>query len=264
MHTAKSSIRWAIALIVTLASIAVLFLIPRIPQDQAYHHFADVRTIWGIANFWNVVSNLPFLLVGIGGLILLRKQWQQGIYSGWQELVPYAALVIGMCLTAFGSAYYHHHPDDSSLIWDRIPMTVIFMSFVSIVLMDRVGTRTGFWLFWLLLLAGVGSVVYWRWTSIHGEGDLRFYAWIQFYPLVLIALLLYLFPEPFPPVRDVVWIFMLYALAKVCEYFDGSIYHVTDLLSGHTVKHFVAALSLLWVLVMISKRKPQVGKVTVG
>jgi hypothetical protein len=49
-----------------------LLLLPPIPQDQSYHQFADQRTIFGIPNFWNVVSNLPFLAVGAAGLRRFR------------------------------------------------------------------------------------------------------------------------------------------------------------------------------------------------
>ena len=256
----RTSVRWAIVLSVTVATILLLFFLPRIPQDQAYHHFADDRTLLGIANFWNVVSNIPFVLIGIGGFILLRNQWKHGLFLDWHELVPYVGLFFGMCLTAFGSAYYHYYPDDSNLVWDRIPMTIIFLSFVSIVLLERVGHKTGFWLFWLFLLLGIGSVAYWRWTSINGDGDLRYYAWVQFYSAIFVALILYLFPESFPPIRGVIWILLLYVLAKVCEYFDYGIYHAVHVISGHTLKHFMAAASLFWVFIMISKRKRRVVK----
>lgn len=260
LATIRTSVRWMIVLSVTVATILALFFLPRIPQDQAYHHFADDRALLGVANFWNVVSNIPFMLIGIGGFVLLRNQWKRGLFSDWYELVPYIVLFFGAFLTAFGSAYYHYSPDDSSLVWDRIPMTIIFMSFVSIVLLERVGHKIGFWLFWLFLLLGIGSVAYWRWTSIYGDGDLRYYAWVQFYSAVFVALILYLFPESFPPIRDVIWILLLYASAKVCEYFDYGIYHAIHVVSGHTLKHFVAAASLFWMLIMISKRKRRVAK----
>lgn len=37
------------------ASLAGLLLLPPIPQDQSYHHFADQRTLLGVPNFWNVI-----------------------------------------------------------------------------------------------------------------------------------------------------------------------------------------------------------------
>ena len=49
-------------------SLAGLLLLPPISQDQGYHHFADQRTLFGVPNFWNVVSNLPFMAVGSVGL----------------------------------------------------------------------------------------------------------------------------------------------------------------------------------------------------
>ena len=50
------------------ASLAALLLLPPILQDQNYHRFADERTLFSIPNFWNVISNLPFIAVGAAGL----------------------------------------------------------------------------------------------------------------------------------------------------------------------------------------------------
>ena len=38
---------------------------------RIYHRFADQQTLLGIPNFWNVVSNLPFILVGAVGSAML-------------------------------------------------------------------------------------------------------------------------------------------------------------------------------------------------
>jgi len=52
--------------------VAVTFsLLPRIPQPQAYHLFADQRGFLGISNFGDVVSNMPFGMIGIWGLLFL-------------------------------------------------------------------------------------------------------------------------------------------------------------------------------------------------
>ena len=50
-----------------VAVIAMLFVGP-IAQDPSYHLFADTRQIFGVSHFWNVASNIPFLLVAALGL----------------------------------------------------------------------------------------------------------------------------------------------------------------------------------------------------
>lgn len=97
-------------------SFAGLSLLPPIPQDPHYHEFADQRTLLTIPNFWNVVSNLPFVLVGGAGLRKFRH-----------DPIP-AMLFLGILLTGFGSAYYHWYPNDDTLFWDRLPMTLVFMA----------------------------------------------------------------------------------------------------------------------------------------
>jgi hypothetical protein len=94
--------------ILTLLSLMVvslvgLLLLPPIPQDQSYHQFADQRILLGMPNFWNVVSNLPFIAVGAAGL------WRFHHHSA------IIVLFLGIFFTGFGSSYYHWNPNDSTL-----------------------------------------------------------------------------------------------------------------------------------------------------
>src|SRR5262252_2860766 len=136
-----------------LASAAALAAMAPIPQDQSYHAFADARPALGIPNFWNVVSNLPFVAVGAAGLALFRKD------------APATALFTGFLLTGFGSAYYHVAPDDGTLFWDRLPMTISFMALLAGALGERFGEAAGRRALWPLLALGAASLLWWRWTG---------------------------------------------------------------------------------------------------
>lgn len=219
----KTSEKWAILAGVTLAVGLILCFIPSMPQNPEYHQFADNQTICDIPNFWNVVTNIPFLIVGFWGLVLLLRRWKDGGFTDWKEMAPYLTLVLGVFLTGFGSAYYHWAPNNFTLVWDRLPMTIIFMSLVSIVLLERVGFEEGFGSLIPLLLFGIGSVFYWSWTESMGRGDLRPYAFVQFYPSVFIVLILYFFRKRSFPVQNLAWAFLYYGLAKFFELNDGNI-----------------------------------------
>src|SRR5690349_24556260 len=106
---------------VMLASLLALLLVPPIPQDQGYHNFADQRELFGIPNFWNVVSNLPFVAVGAVGLWRFHRD------------ATTVVLFAGLFLTGFGSSYYHLDPNDSTLFWDRLPMTLCFAAILAAV-----------------------------------------------------------------------------------------------------------------------------------
>jgi hypothetical protein len=56
--------RWLLVL-VSAPAIVGLCLVGPIPQDTGYHQFADTRQVAGMDNFWNVASNVPFLLAGL-------------------------------------------------------------------------------------------------------------------------------------------------------------------------------------------------------
>ena len=120
------------------ASLAGLLLLPPIPQDQSYHHFADQRTLLGVPNFWNVISNLPFIAVGAAGLRRFHRDPATFV------------IFLGIFLTGFGSSYYHWNPSDSTLFWDRLPMTLCFMAILAVVVEERISARLGATLLWPL------------------------------------------------------------------------------------------------------------------
>ena len=205
------------------ASMAAACFLPSIHQSQSYHHFANHTQYFGIPNFWNVISNLAFLLVGVAAFPLLKSD------------ACHRILVAGIVLTAFGSAYYHAQPSDVRLLWDRLPMTVVFMCILTLTIGERISPTLATHLLWPLLLTGVLSVVYWRTT-----GDLRPYVWVQFYPLIAIPLMLCLRPGT---ARAQWAMIACYAVAKTLELFDTKLAIPAG---AHAWKHVFAALGLLF------------------
>jgi hypothetical protein len=224
------------------AAIAAAFWLDRIPQDPAYHAFADHGMLLGIPNFWNVATNLPFLLVGLIGVTWRARLQDQALQT------QYVVFCIGVMLVGLGSAYYHQAPSTPALVWDRLPMTVAFAALFSAVVQDRMSERIGRMLLWPLVIAGIASVAWWYWSEVEGRGDLRPYAVVQFLPMLLIPLMLLLYSGR--GLRDG-WLWTAlaaYVLAKVAEYFDGTIFSATGFLSGHSLKHLLAALAVWWVI----------------
>jgi hypothetical protein len=245
----------ALALGVVLACAGALAL-PPIPQDPAYHRLADGRTLLGIPNGLNVLSNLPFGVVGLLGLATVfgRGAGRAGPVVGPGAAGAYAVLFAGVALTTLGSAYYHLAPDDARLVWDRLPMTVAFVGLVAALLAEWVSPRLGRLTLGPLLALGVGSVAYWYWSELRGAGDLRPYLLVQFGSLLVVALLLVLYPAPCRGTGYLVAGLGLYAGAKLLEAADARIYALGQVVSGHTLKHLVAAAGVACVVAMLRAR----------
>lgn len=239
LSTAKRNRRVFILLALMVASLAGLLLVAPIAQDQSYHQFADQRTLLGIPNFWNVLSNLPFIVVGAIGLWRFHRDPATTV------------LFLGIFLTGFGSAYYHWNPNDSTLFWDRLPMTLGFMAILSIVIEERVDARAGRLLMWPLLVIALFSLLWWRWT-----GDLRLYAWVQFFPYFALLFLIVLFPPKQSGTSYWVTAAAFYALAKVLEHYDEQIFSAVSVVSGHTLKHVAAAAACVAILTYYQTRRP--------
>jgi hypothetical protein len=244
-----------------LAATVALFLLPRISQDPAYHNFADQRALLGIPNCLNVISNAPFLIVGVWGIfvVMARAGARESRFIDPRERWPYLIFFVGVALTAFGSSYYHLQPANDRLVWDRLPMTIGFMALVAAVISERVNIKAGLLLLAPLLAVGIGSVLYWNITETAGRGDLRPYALVQFGSLLAILLLIGLQPPIYSRGSDFVVSLAIYALAKVFEATDRQIFALGHIVSGHTLKHLAAAVSAYWILRMLQLRTPIAG-----
>ncbi len=244
---------WRVAALLALvfAPLAALLLaVAPIPQDPAYHALADARAFLGIPNFANVASNAAFLLVGALGLACCLNAGFAGARASW------TMFFLGTLLVAFGSAHYHWSPDSNTLVWDRLPMTLGFTGLFTAVLAEHLRPGIERALLPLAIVVGLSSVGWW-----HYADDLRFYAWVQFSPLASIVLVLLVYPGRYS--HRAYWVYGLacYALAKLTELGDHAIYSATSgAISGHSLKHLLAALAAFLVYLMVRARKPLATK----
>ncbi|HWZ64494.1 MAG TPA: hypothetical protein VNX02_15850 [Steroidobacteraceae bacterium] len=210
--------------------------------------YADSRPLLGVPNFLNVVSNLPFLLVGVAGLVLcLRTPRTAPALPSW------AVFYAGMVLTCFGSAFYHLAPSDATIVWDRLGMVVAFVGLAAAVIAESARIAIPTSMLAVALLCGALSVLWWR-----ASGDLRIYAWVQLAPLACAATALVLRWLPPRLARLLGASLALYVLAKLAETFDARVYELTvHALSGHTLKHLLAAASAAVLLLWQWHRGPQ-------
>ncbi len=245
--------------ILSIGIVLVASIVSPIPQSMAYHQFADQRTYWGVQNFFNVVSNLAFLPGGVAGVIFIGRSLQSPAHSVFitrSEHWPYLIFFLSVVMACFGSAYYHWTPDNDRLLWDRLPIAIALMALLAATLSERVSLKLGPRLMPLFILLGVGSVLYWYWSEQMGVGNLNFYIVVQFYSLLLIVLLSLFFPSRYHRGADIYVALILYAIAKLAEIMDQEIYDLTQIISGHTLKHLLVALTICWILRMLRKREP--------
>ena len=236
--------------------IAAAFFSGPVSQDPAYHAFADARPFLGVGNFWNVVSNLPFLVIGGLGIMTAFERRTEPMFPAW------LAFFSGILLTALGSGWYHLDPSNNSLFWDRLAMSVAFMGLFAVIIGEYQSPRFANRLLLPLLVTGAASVFFWIHTAQMGAGDLRPYILVQFLPMLLIPLIVlagnsrggfgfYLALAAF-----------FYFLAKLAEYYDDELFANMRLLSGHSAKHLLAAAAAAIILLGFVRLKARGSAVT--
>lgn len=248
----RERLGYVLIVLTGLLTFGIVVTLDPIPQDASYHLFVDTRTIGSIPNFWNVITSIPFAIVGLLGLAKLSTPGKLKFLH--ENTAAYLLLFVGTLLVSFGSAYYHLEPNNQSLVWDRLPMSIAFMALFSIVISEFLSVRSGRALLLPLILTGILSVAYWHFGENRGNGDLRFYAIVQFYPMIALFIMLLCFRSSYTHVQAYWWLLLAYIIAKLFEHFDAEVYRSLGFISGHSLKHLTAALGVFVLLVFYQKR----------
>lgn len=234
---------WLLAISAAGTLIFALSLDPY-PQPLSYHAFADGRRLLAIDNFWNVVSNLPLLIFGLSGFVYTILRRVRGAQNSWR--IFFAAIA----LTAIGSTWYHLAPDNERLFIDRFPIGMLMGALFAALLAEHVGSKQERWLLPAVLI-GAASALHWHYTD-----DLRLYAWVQVWTPIAVLILLLMFRPLYGGRGWLLAAFVLLILARVVEYYDVGIFHVTNgFIGGHTVKHLLAGVVPLAIQLMLMGRE---------
>jgi hypothetical protein len=256
----KAAIKACVLIGIVAGAMGWGIFLPAMVQSQDYHRFADTRTLLAIGNAADTLSNAVFLLVGALGLAFLWRERAAGgtqRFGSPQETWPYWVFFAGVALTSVGSAYYHLVPDDARLVWDRLPMTVAFMSLLAAVIAERLSVRAGNLLLVPLVVLGVASVIYWRESALAGMENLRPYIAVQFGSIAVILTIALMYRSRYTRGAVIFAVAAAYAVAKALEVFDREVFELGHWASGHTLKHLAAAAGIFLLLRSLQVRSPR-------
>ncbi|XP_010519849.1 PREDICTED: uncharacterized protein LOC104799163 isoform X1 [Tarenaya hassleriana] len=228
----------------------VMFITPKVPLSSPSHHvFADKRNFLGVPNTLNVMTNFPFLIVGVLGFVLCIGGGfftisLKGEIWGW---VLFYAGVAGL---AFGSAYYHLKSDDNRIIWDTLPILIAYSSLFSSFLVERAGERAGLCCLVSLLFIAFLSIAY---AGVFN--DLRLCMTFQLIPFVAIPVLTILLPPKYTHSKYWLWASGAYILSGIENLADSKIYNANRyLISGHSLGHLCSAAAPILLTIMLLYR----------
>ncbi|KAI9118423.1 hypothetical protein K1719_010755 [Acacia pycnantha] len=230
--------------------IVFLFFTPKIPRSPYHHHFLDMRNLLGVPSTLNVITNFPFLVVGVLGLVFTLEGGVFNI-SSQGEAFAWALYYAGIVGIAFGSAYYHLKPDNSRVLWDTLPMMVAYAFLFSCLVIERIGQRIGLCCLFTLLFASFLSVAYERIYS-----DIRFCVIFQLILPFAIPGVAFMYPSRYTHSTYWFWSTGIYLLAKFEAVADKKIYYVNSyIISGHSLEHLCLALIPILLSVMLIYRE---------
>ena len=234
-------------LLAVLALAALALGGPTVAQVARYHLFADQGLWHGVPHPGDVLSNAGFAAAGLWCALLLRRGW--AVLAG-AERALLALTACGLLATCFASAWYHLAPDDARVAVDRLGMVLAFAGVLGLA-GCRVSSRAGLALAGAVVLTGPAAIACWLVT-----GDLWPWAVVQGGGAALLLVLAGTHHPVALPVRWV-WVVALYALAKLFEVADHEVWALTGgLVSGHSIKHLVAAWAVLPVASAVARLVP--------
>jgi len=231
----KSEISFLTGLIILL--ILAIFL-PSIQQNQKYHNFADQRVLFGVNNAFDTLSNLAFIIVGALGLFNFYNNQYIKISNSFSVILN--LFFISIILTGLGSSFYHLSPNDFTLVFDRLAMSLVFASILAMLAYLKISPRFGLHTLAELLILAPLTVLIWKFN-----GNLTPYVVLQFGGIILVILTLLLTKTRMqgPCFTSLI---ILYSAAKLVEFYDEKIFNLSqNLISGHTLKHLIAALAVI-------------------
>lgn len=243
-HATRDPAEWALAAAVAALTLLAA-LLPAAALPAGYHAFADQRVLLALPHAVDVLSNMPFALIGAWGLWALHRLPRGGIGKAQRALV--GVFFAGLGLTALCSSLYHLAPNHAGLCIDRIGMSLAFAGLLGLAAADRVSARAG------LALAAVVAIAAPATALVDGlAGNMTPWAVLQGGGLALLAALVWRRPRPGALGFSIVTVIAFYAVAKVLELADAPVFALTSgLVSGHSLKHLVAALAagpVVWAL----------------
>jgi len=242
----------AVLLLVCLALLATALFGPSASQPVHYHQFADQRAWWGLPFAADLLSNIPFALAGTGGIWCFWVSPPRALSNVQRAMI--LLFFAGLLLTAAASSWYHWQPDDAGLAIDRCGMAIAFAGVLGLAAAGRVSERAGAALGLAVLLLAPLAIKSWATT-----GNVLPWATLQFGGMVLILWASLLRPRR--TALAIRWSLVIvgYTAAKLFEMNDHEIYQLTGhLVSGHTLKHLLAAVAALPVVVAVGAlRKPR-------
>ncbi len=226
--------KYGLLIYVLVVTLALVFMQDPLPQDPGYHHFADRRSIFGVPNVLDTLSSLSFVFAGLVGFRYCRRDAGMKTRTAWTLFFAAVILVGG------GSGFYHLYPADETLVWDRLPMALAFMALFAALAGQYLGGSSETWLLGPSLLLGAASVLVW-----HASGDLRLYVWVQLTALMLVPVKIVFSGRGRKQHLYLLSVPVFYLLSRYAELADPEIYRWTqETISGHTLKHLLAALSI--------------------
>lgn len=230
----------------------------------------NVRGKLIIPNFGDVASNIVILIGGLSGILALmmlstssdeKYPFSDADTSTWQLNVCLPLFFVATVAVSIGSTYYHWFPNDSTLVWDRLPMTVAFAAIFCFMLDEYLppsidddgddNNGIGQAALTPLIALGIASVLYWSYTD-----DLRLYAVVSILPLFLMPVLVISFRPRHTGTLQQILGLALYGGAKVCEEKDYEIFLWTGRrISGHSLKHILAGFAPISITYMVLIRE---------
>jgi hypothetical protein len=208
------------------------------------HPFIDARTLWGIPNALDVLSNLAFLPLGGWGLWLLYRS-----PTAAQPATRLAATVffVGLVFTCFSSSFYHWAPSALGLAIDRAGMAVAFAGVLGLAAAERISLRCAPWVWGSVLAAGLLAAM-----LNYTKGAIAPWAVVQFGGM---AVVLWTAAQPADKTAlGVRWgvLIAIYVVAKLLELGDETVFNATGgIVSGHSLKHVAASLAALPVIAVL-------------
>ena len=227
--------------------IGCLFSLPSIPLTIQHHQFASQVSYWGIPAFTLIFSSLCLVSVGVFGLIKHTR------YTLNTDLITgLITFLIALILSGIGSAIYHWNPQDQTILFKQIPISILCMGLSFSLLVSQSKLASWGWFYGLMMAYAILSPIY----GIYAHQVQIYYA-TQFFPIALMILLIArIWSSSYT--TSLIYGVIFLVLGKGAEISDHEIYQwTTQWVDGQMCANLLYALGYFKAFQFFSQMRPR-------
>jgi hypothetical protein len=262
MKNSKSNSKKINQLLIILAFLAVITLLVVIPYFLfpsslfTRHSYTDQRSLCGLNNAFNVLSNLVLIAAGCYWLnwIFRTKNISLKCRKGLYETRLYATFFAAVILAGIQSAWYHLFQSQLGLLGTYLLSNIVMLSLLSAIIAERVNLRIG--LHSCIPFIFISMLISFYWYIYQTDNQLSHLWYFLTYLIPSLSIMTIIVARPkYGGIKHITFAFCNTFIALGVSCLDEAIYTLTrHMISGQSLHNIYLGIAAIYIGCYLEQR----------